>query len=397
MRKLAVLAFALASLASCKKDTTTTAPITPVTTPTVTPSGGTYTTMHNFNDTLGGNPTGDLVLYNGLLYGVTQSDGLNYFGNIFSISTSGSYTNLYTFTGINSPTGSGPVGDLLVYNNLLYGMAEQGGTGNGGVIFTINPTTHAYTVVANFGTGSNNGNYPESGLIVSSTGIMYGTTESGGTTGNGNVFSFNPAGNVYTDLHDFSLGGGINPISSLTLSASGTVLYGTTTLGGPDNGGTVYAVNTDGTGFTTLVNFGGIKGESADGRLLLIGNTLYGMNNQGGNNADSMGTIYSVNTDGSGFATLLSFNLTNGANPCGALIVNGSTLYGLATGGGTIGGTLFSIGTGGSGMDVLVNFGVNTITGSFPHGSLLLDSGVLYGMTDGGGKYSYGTIFSYKL
>jgi uncharacterized repeat protein (TIGR03803 family) len=396
MRKLAVLALALASLASCKKDNTTTT-TSPITTPTVTPTGGTYTTMHIFNDTLGAFPANDLIMYNSLLYGTTPGDGVNIFGNIFSITTAGAYVDMYEFAS-NGINGSDPVGDLTAYNNVLYGMTHQGGTGGGGVIYSINPTTKALTVLSNFGSGNNNGFYPEAGLIVSGTGIMYGTTTSGGMFGNGNIFSFNPSGNVYTDLYDFdqALGGGIVPNASLVLSASGTVLYGTASLGGPDNEGVVFSVNTNGTGFTTLVNFGGARGQNPDGSLLLVGSTLYGMSNAGGNNVDSVGTIYSVNTDGTGFATLLDFNGTNGANPYGALIANSGTLYGLATGGGTIGGVLFSIGTNGSGYTNLVNFGVNNVIGASPHGSLLLSNNVLYGMTLSGGK-GYGTVFSYKL
>ena len=397
MRKIAILAIALASLASCKKDNTTTTTTTS-TTHTITPTGGTYTSLHSFNDTLGASPAGDLILYNGLLYGTTPGDGVNIFGNIFSITTAGAYVDMHEFAS-NGNNGSDPVGDLTAYNNLLYGMTHQGGTGGGGVIYSINPANNTLTVLSNFASGNNNGYYPEAGFVVSGTGILYGTTTSGGVNGNGNIFSFNTAGNVYTDLYDFdqAAGGGIVPDAALVLSASGTVLYGTTNLGGPDNAGIVFSVNTDGTGFKTLVNFGGARGQNPQGSLLLSGSTLYGMTSYGGNNADSAGTIFSVNTDGTSFATLLNFNLTNGSSPTGALALNGSTLYGMTAGGGSIGGVLFSIGTTGGSYTNLVNFGVNNISGAFPHGSVLYDNGVLYGMTYSGGKYSWGTIFSYKL
>ncbi|HTA26246.1 MAG TPA: choice-of-anchor tandem repeat GloVer-containing protein [Bacteroidia bacterium] len=396
MKKIIIIGISIAVFASCKKSSdTTTPPASTTTTQPATPAGGSFTNLHNFNDTNGGNPVGDLIIYNGLLYGMTQGDGSNYYGNIFSINTDGTgFKDMYDFTG-SGTKGNSPVGDLTVYNGILYGMTYQGGTGSGGVIFSINPTTDVYTVLSNFGTGTNNGYHPQGSLTVSSTGLMYGTTSTGGTHGLGNIFSFNPAGNVYTNLYNFNAGG-IEPISSLVLS--GTVLYGTTYLGDPDNAGVVFSVNTDGSGYKALYKFGGAKGQNPDGSLLLSGTTLYGMTNFGGNNADSVGNIYSVSTTGTAFKDILDFNGSNGSSPYGAFIISGTTLYAMTTGGGSQGGgNVFSIDTTGSGFTNLVNFGLGGSPGAFPHGSLVLSNNVLYGMTHSAGPYGYGTIFSYAL
>ncbi|HTB32294.1 MAG TPA: choice-of-anchor tandem repeat GloVer-containing protein [Bacteroidia bacterium] len=386
-----ILAMSVVLFASCKKNDTTPTTTTPVTTPTVTPGGGTFTTLYNFKDTNGANPDGDLIMYNGVLYGMTNGDGVNYWGNIFSINPNGTgYKDLHDFPN-NLTDGSQPFGDLTASGGLLYGMTYQGGANQGGTIFSIKPDGSAYTTLRNFGATNNDAYHPLGNLVIVGS-TMYGASSQGGVNGLGNIFSISTTGTNYMDLYDFNSPGGIEPECSPILS--GTVFYGTAYLGGPDNDGIVYSYDMSTKVFTTLVNFGGARGQNPDGGLVLIGDNLQGMTNAGGN--DSVGTIYTVNVDGSGFTTLLSFNGINGAGPYGNLILNGNMVYGMTTGGGT-GGVLFSMGTNGSSYTDLVNFGLSATPGAFPHGSLLLSNNVLYGMTNAGGKYSYGTIFSYSL
>src|SRR5207237_2510237 len=101
-----------------------------------------------------------------------------------------------------------------------------------------------------------------------------------------------------------------------TLILSGKTLYGTASGGGSFGNGTVFAVNTDGTGFTTLHSFTATSTNSSgvytnnDGAnpyagLILSGNTLYGTAQNGG--SAGIGTVFAVKTDGTGFTTLYSF------------------------------------------------------------------------------------------
>src|SRR5438045_3777969 len=100
--------------------------------------------------------------------------------------------------------------------------------------------------------------------------------------------------------------------------------------------------------FTILHTFtGGSDGANPGGDLVLSGNTLYGSTGGGGS---GVGTVFKVNTDGSGFTNLHSFialnNYTNsdGANPSGGLLLSGNTLYGTAVFGGSSGyGTVFAV------------------------------------------------------
>ena len=89
-----------------------------------------------------------------------------------------------------------------------------------------------------------------------------------------------PAGRVtaqtFTNLHSFtSSRDGATPAAGLVLS--GNTLYGTAYSGGSSGNGTVFKVNTDGTGFTNLHNFtGGSGGAEPLLDVILSGNTLYG-------------------------------------------------------------------------------------------------------------------------
>src|ERR1039457_7442621 len=104
--------------------------------------------------------------------------------------------------------------------------------------------------------------------------------------------------------------------------------------------------------FTTLHSFNYNDGNYPVAGLILSGNTLYGTAEVGGSSGD--GTVFAVNTGGTGFTNLYSFTATSGAlstnsdgtAPCAGLILSGNTLYGTAEGGGSSGnGTVFVVNT----------------------------------------------------
>src|SRR5438093_456154 len=85
---------------------------------------------------------------------------------------------------------------------------------------------------------------------------------------------------TFTTLHSFTASSdGVNVGVELVLSSN--TLYRTAYNGGSSGAGTVFAVNTDGTGFTNLHSFmtnaeGAIDGAHPYAGLILSGNTLYG-------------------------------------------------------------------------------------------------------------------------
>jgi len=96
--------------------------------------------------------------------------------------------------------------------------------------------------------------------------------------------------------------------------------------------GTVFAINTDGTGFTTLHSFNDYEGAANPwAPLILSRNTLYGTTY----NSWSLGTVFALNTDGTGFTVVHEFNGDDGIRPMAGLILSGDTLYGTTSGGGS--------------------------------------------------------------
>ncbi len=110
-----------------------------------------------------------------------------------------------------------------------------------------------------------------------------------------------------------------------------------------------------------------------------------------------MELLFSCNTDGSNYQDLHDFTGPGGANPLGSLILDSGVLYGMTSGGGAIGnnGIIFSCNIDGSNFRDLHDFAGSPTDGAGPIGSLILDNGVLYGMTSAGGaNLSQGIIFS---
>jgi inhibitor of cysteine peptidase len=181
-----------------------------------------------------------------------------------------------------------------------------------------------------------------------------------------------------------------------------------TNLGGASYNGVIFKVNTDGTGYTILHSFGDGSvdndGLSPYGGLITSasGSSLYGMTYYGG--AAGYGTVFKVNTNGTGYTILHSFGdgsvKNDGSFPAGSLILSGSTLCGVTTSGGSEGyGTAFKMNTDGTGETILHSFGDGTVAndGLAPIGTPILSSSVLYGMTCAGGANDGGTIFSLPL
>jgi uncharacterized repeat protein (TIGR03803 family) len=318
---------------------------------------------------------------------------------------------------LTNAAGLGPVAGLVVSGNVLYGTAQGGGSAGMGTVFAVNTdgsgftTLHSFTATTNGANGDGAG--PMAGLLLSSN-VLYGTADAGGQAGQGTVFSVNTNGTGFTTLHNFTgfPPDGANPMAGLILS--GNTLYGTAFFGGNPGSGSVFAVNTDGSNFRTVYNFTGVNdgsGPSAGVVLLASGNTLYGTAGFAG--SGSSGTVFAVNTDGSGFMLLHSFSietnladpngdLTNsdGAFPVGGLVLSGNTLYGTTQAAGTLGfGTAFAVNTDGSGFTVLhaftaANNNGDNSDGQEPDAGLFLSGGTLYGTAGLGGAYDDGTVFS---
>lgn len=363
----------------------------------------------------GAGPFGDLALSGGTLYGLAFPGGTNGWGTIFRLNTDGTgATAVYNFTSANLG-GDSRLSGLVLSGSMLYGTTYAGGNYIGGTVFRIATNGMGFTALHQFIAPGNlyypstDGAFPASDPVVSdlvlSGATLYGTAKLGGTAGAGTLFKVGTTGTGFAVLHNFTLtnSDGGYPIGRLIVS--GNTLFGTAPFGGSLGGGSIFSVTTAGAGFTTLYNFtnGGSGSVST-----FSGNTLYGVADGGAGS----GLLFAINTNGTGFRNLHTFTTrsvsypyanTDGADAT-SLIVSGNTLYGAAYGGGRAGnGTVFALNTDGTGFTVLHDFtpsdsfvGTNA-DGAAPLGGLVLSGNTLYGAAGKGGAFGSGTVFCISL
>ncbi len=250
--------------------------------------------LHNFEGppTDGENPGyGDLITDTaGNIYGTTISGGTTGHGTVFEFNlTINSYEVIYNFLG-DSDGDAPPDGVIADSKGNLYGTSHYGGLYNFGTVFGL-----AYvagvgwqkTVLYPFKGGSDGGE-PVAGLIMDSSGNLYGATTIYGVGGIGTVFELVRSGNTYAFklLYSFSGHDRCGPRASLAMDGSGN-LYGTTYCGGENRLGNIFELaNTpNGWVYTSLHDFtGGNDGGVPFSKVTIDADgTLYGTASQGGN------------------------------------------------------------------------------------------------------------------
>jgi uncharacterized repeat protein (TIGR03803 family) len=271
-----------------------------------------------FDGTMNGSrPSASLVFDpNGKLYSTTRAGGPHAYGTVFELSPNSDETwtesVLHFFVG--HPTdGFTPIGNVVFDSaGNLYGTTRNGGAYSYGNIFELSPVgdgTWTETVLYNFAKDSKNnpvGSEPGGGLIVDASGNLYGTTSGGGANGGGTLFELSPSnGGSWSVkvLHRFGKGvDGIEPTGGLVADVSGN-LYGVTSRGGPYSsgtvyGGTVFKLSPVGNGSwteTILHNFGkGTDGGAPVGGLIF----------------DSLGNLYGTTFGGGLYGAGVVFEIT---------------------------------------------------------------------------------------
>jgi uncharacterized repeat protein (TIGR03803 family) len=267
---------------------------------------------------------------------------------------------------------------ILDSNGNLDGTTGGGGVSGSGTVFQLAPPS---TIGGNWTLSilwspadSTEGNGLVSGLILDSSGNLYGSTKLGGASsgpqnaGAGTVFELMPPSMVggswtHSILWNFSSAGtdGQHPVSGLIKDNNGN-LYGTTVDGGTSNGGTVFVLNrppsNDGNWTESILWNFSTKGTDGNGPF-------------GGVVMDASGNLYGTAAAGGAYQHGTAFELTPPAN----------------VGGKWIRSVLWSFGKG------LNRKGIGT-DGGAPESSLLMDgSHNLFGTTQTGGTFGLGTVF----
>ena len=257
---------------------------------------------------LDGNTPSSLIQgTDGNLYGICNSGGSAlYYGTIFKLTLSGSFTLLHTFTSDAPYYGRG-TSLIIGSDGNFYGTLLTSG------IFKLTPAG-VYSVLYGDNSGSKATN---SQLLEASDGFLYGIATYGGFNGAGSIFRVSLAG-VYEDLYDFCslkncADGTPNEESGYNLvEGSSGILYGTTFGGGvpldgdPYGEGVFYSFNPTTFAETVLYSFCSADANCSDGArpagdIFLGGNgILYG--NNGGTPDVSVGVnhgdLYSITQAG---------------------------------------------------------------------------------------------------
>ena len=346
-------------------------------------------TLANFTGANGANPLSDLVVdAAGDLFGTTESGGAGN-GTVFEIAKStGALTTLASFIGAN---GDDPWGVTSDAAGDLFGTTADGGADGHGTVFEIAASTGELTTLATF-TGAN-GAFPFGTVISDAAGDLFGTTTLGGADGGGTVFEIAKSTDELTTLVTFTGANGATPTGRLTIDAEGD-LFGTTETGGANGDGTVFEIAKSTGALTTLASFTGSNGALPErGVTIDAAGDLFGTTYDGG--ADNDGIVFEVVKSTGALLTLATFKGANGANPLSDLVVDAAgDLFGTTElGGADNGGTVFEIAKSTGLLSTLATFtGAN---GNEPNGGLIINSaGDLIGTAYYGGANQYdGTVF----
>ncbi|MGD1020539.1 MAG: choice-of-anchor tandem repeat GloVer-containing protein [Verrucomicrobiia bacterium] len=358
-----------------------------------------FDVLHSFTNstTDGSTPEGQPVLIGSTLYGVAKYGGSNSWGAVYQVSTNGTGFGLvYSFLG--GTNGANPYCTLASAGASLYGMTFGGGVDDGGVVFGVNTNGIGYSVLHTFLGGAGDGQYPLGSLTINGTNL-YGMTTNGGTNDYGVIFQVNTSGTNFSVIHSFAGGTNDGAFPNEGVVVSGSTLYGTTFNGGSNELGVVFAMNTaaSSNGYAILHRFTGGTNDGANptGPLTLSGSTLYGVTTYGG--ANDAGVIFEINTGGTGFAVLHSFagGANDGAYPqFGPLVVNNSVMYGVTEeGGSNSAGVVFQMNTDGMGFTLLHSFSAGADDGGYPEFGPVLSGSMLYGVTPDGGSNDLGVVY----
>ena len=361
------------------------------------PATTTYTLLHSFDEgTDGGDVFGLVEVGNGVFYGLCKDGGAEGDGTLFEYNlNTGTFTKKFDFdrdTGGEDPEGS----LVLASNGLLYGATNSGGYSRLGTIFEYNPGATEITIVADLQSPKDVFE-PNQPLMVASNGIIYGLSEEGGANDGGVLYAFDPATGTYSVLYAFAELTGDEPHGQLV--EYNNKLYGTCYRGGTFDDGVIFSWDLQTSTYTIEYIFDTSISYHPDNNLTLTSDgKLLGATSNGGDNG--VGTMYEFDPATTTFTEYSSFDFTGTgfATEFRFLETAPGIFYGLTSNGGSsFDGTLYKFDRSANTITVVHHFAGNPGDGSGGRGQLVLaPNGLIYGATGSGGSNNLGAFFSYE-
>jgi hypothetical protein len=195
----------------------------------------------------------------GNIFGTTSGDPLaGVYGSVWKVGF-GSNT-IQTLATFAETDGSVPNGQIVLdSSDDIFGETQYGGANTKpgfnpvglGAIYEVVNGSGAITNLASF--DGTNGQHPVGGLVADASGDLFGVASDGGTVtaqasqGSGTVFEMVKGSNAITPVISFNSTNGFHPFGGVTLDSSGNI-YGTTSFGGSQSGGTIFAITAAGGG-----------------------------------------------------------------------------------------------------------------------------------------------------
>lgn len=325
-------------------------------------------------------PRGALIAVKGFFYGITANGGKSGNGLVYKITPSGTQSVVHEFKG-GLKDGRIPNGPLTDVSGVLYGTTNRGGTNDSGVFFSL-MTSGTEKVLYNFGSSES-----AFGPLFYDNGVFFGA-ETGFGSDRGSVYRITAQG-AFKTVYAFQGAPDCNtPYSGVIVVKN--VLYGAAFGGGAHSAGCIFKIKAGKE--RVLYSFkGGKDAQDPYGGLTAVNGTLYGT---GGGGAHSQGTVFKVSLLGKE-RVLHSFAgyPNDGSSPNSPLLYIKGAFYSVTPyGGPSNNGVVFKVD--GTGHETVPYAFKPKPDGADPAGALIDYGGRLYGTTSSGGKYGFGTVFS---
>ncbi|MGA7218290.1 MAG: choice-of-anchor tandem repeat GloVer-containing protein [Candidatus Sulfotelmatobacter sp.] len=348
----------------------------------------TETILYNFgaSPTDGANPAAGLVFdSSGNLYGTTFNGGANDTGTIYELPTTGGEDILADCPAVGANAPLNP-NSALVFSSGggIYGTSASGGlydTNYGGTDFALMRVNGGYQLkrISSDLFGGENDIGTPTGVIFDNAGNLWGTGLSSGDSA-GFVYELEKNGGAWNRLDRVAFPKtktlrDVFPNSGLIFDAAGN-LYGTTMTGGRALKGSVYELPAPNYALSTLASFNGANGNAPTAGVILdsLGN-LYGTTSAGG--YFSKGNVFELSPNGNGGwseTILFSFNGANGQAPGALTFDSQGNLYGTTVTGGTYNaGVMFELSPGATWTETVLHNFGGAGDGATPVGALIFD------------------------